>query len=295
MTEDRVDCIDQAFIHSLLCEQAPQWSSLPIQRLSSAGTDNAIFRLGADYVLRIPKRPAAAPLLAKELDWLPHLQDLPLRVPMIRFRGHARIGSGCDFAILDWLEGETATLENVVDPQSAAHDLARFLRSLRAKETAGAPASGDLNHRRGVPLAELSEVTLRAIAAVADEVDARRALDLWQRACATGGNRTATWLHGDLKADNLIARGGALCGVIDWGLAAVGDPAADDAAAWSWVHPAARPAFRIALAVDDDEWLRAKGWAVYGAVIALSHYRGGKNEPLCRQSRQTLSRLGLLL
>ena len=51
---------------------------------------------------------------------------------------------------------------------------------------------------------------------------------------------------------------------------------------------------KIHLGLDDGDWLRAKGCALYGAVIALSYYRGGKNEALCHQSRLTLSRLGLL-
>ena len=86
-----------------------------------------------------------------------------------------------------------------------------------------------------------------------------------------------------------------MSGVIDWGLSAVGDPAADYATAWFWIDPSARAAFRDHLDLDDSDWLRAKGWALYGAVIALSYYRGGRNESLCQQSRLTLSRLGLLL
>ena len=93
----------------------------------------------------------------------------------------------------------------------------------------------------------------------------------------------------------MIARGGALHGVIDWGLSAVGDPAADYAAAWSWLDPSARETFRECLSLSDQDWLCAKGWALYGAVIALSYYRRRNNEALCRQSRQTLWRLGLLL
>lgn len=82
--------------------------------------------------------------------------------------------------------------------------------------------------------------------------------------------------------------------MIDWGLSAVGDPAVDYAAAWTWVAPAARTAFRDRLELEDRTWERASGWALYCAVIALSFYRGGRNEALCRQSRLTLSRLDLL-
>ncbi len=286
---------DAAFIRRVLRYQAPHWADLPLQRIASSGTDNAIYRLGDRLSLRIPRRPSAVPLLAKELDWLPQLAGLPLEVPTLRFRGRADLGIAFDFGILDWIDGQVATPQHIADSQSAALSLADFLAALRRKETTGAPRAGAANSRRGVALAALATATLPAIDMLADEIDSVRAQNLWHRACAAPFRDAPVWLHGDLKADNLIARNGALCGVIDWGLSAVGDPAADYAAAWSWVDPSARAAFRDRLGLDDDDWLRAQGWALYGAVIALSYYRGGRNEALCGQSRLTLSRLGLLL
>jgi len=286
---------DAAFIHRLLRDQAPHWADLPLHRIASTGTDNAIYRLGDRLSLRIPRRPSAVPLLAKELDWLPHLAGLPLEVPTLRFRGRADLGIAVDFGVFDWMEGQTATPQHIADGQSAALALADFLTALQRKETTGAPRAGAANSRRGVALDALAAATLPAIDMLADEIDTLHARSLWHRACAAPFRDAAVWLHGDLKADNLIARGGLLCGVIDWGLSAVGDPAADYAAAWSWVDPPARAAFRDRLGLDEGDWLRAQGWALYGAVIALSYYRGGRNEALCGQSRLTLSRLGLLL
>jgi aminoglycoside phosphotransferase (APT) family kinase protein len=46
-------------------------------------------------------------------------------------------------------------------------------------------------------------------------MDARAARALWEAACTAPGPAAQVWLHGDLKADNLIARDGALRGVID--------------------------------------------------------------------------------
>jgi len=286
--------IDAAVVHRLLVERAPNWADLPVRRVTSSGTDNAIFRLGQRHALRLPKRPSARVLLGKELDWLPHFQGLSLEVPVLRFRGGADTGLDCEFGILDWIEGCIASPKNIGEPEVAARDLARFLKSLHGKDSAGAPLAGDANARRGVPLDELSASTLDAIEALGDEIDAKRARTIWQRAASARGPRALAWLHGDLKADNLVARNGALCGVIDWGLAAIGDPAADYAAAWSWVDPSARGVFRDMLGLDSEDWLRARGWALYGAVIALSYYRGGRNPSLCHQARLTLSRLGVL-
>jgi aminoglycoside phosphotransferase (APT) family kinase protein len=196
---------------------------------------------------------------------------------------------------LDWLAGDIAKPSNLADPTAAALSLADFLRARQEKPTAGAPSSGSLNSRRGVPLVELSDTVADAVELVADEIDASAALDVWEAALCARPAGAAVWLHGDLKADNLIARDGELAGVIDWGLASVGDPSADYATAFSWVSPVAKNGFGDALELKDDDWLRAKGWAFYGAVVALSYYRGGRNEPLCRQSRLTLSRLNLML
>ncbi len=286
---------DDTFVARLVKAQTPQWADLPLRGIATSGTDNAIFRLGDRLAVRVPRRPSAVALLSKELDWLPRLQGLPLEVPVLRFRGRAQLDLAFDFGVFDWMEGQTAIPERVADWQSAAHALADFLKELHRKNANGAPAAGESNSRRGIALNALTEVTLPAIEIVADEIDAQSARGLWEKACAAEFSRPPVWLHGDLKADNLIVRDGILSGVIDWGLSAVGDPAADYATAWFWIDPSVRAAFRGHLDLDDDDWLRAKGWALYGAVIALSYYRGGRNESLCQQSRLTLSRLGLLL
>lgn len=288
-------CVDEAFVARLLRAQTPLWADLPLHRIASSGTDNAIFRLGDRLSVRIPRRPSAVALLSKELDWLPHLQGLPLEVPVLRFRGHAELGSAFEFGVFDWMEGQIAKPEHLADWQDSARALADFLKSLHLKDTTGAPPAGASNSRRGVVLRDMTEVALPSIEIVADEINMHRARDLWAKACAEEFSRQPVWLHGDLKADNLIVRDGILRGVIDWGLAAVGDPAADYATAWFWIDPSARLAFRNHLDLDDSDWHRAMGWALYGAVIALSYYRGGRNEALCQQSRMTLSRLGLLL
>ncbi|MGE7368173.1 phosphotransferase [Neorhizobium sp. NPDC001467] len=287
--------LPESRVRQLIADQTPQWADLPFRRLASSGTDNALYRIGDDLLLRLPRRRESVAVTAKELDWLPHMQGLPLAVPNLRYRGTANVGQSVDFGIFDWLEGDLATPDMISDPFQAAEYLAAFLHALHQKDTTGAPRSGPANHRRGVALDDLSPVTLPAIDSLADEIDIKTAHELWKRACALSLPQKSVWLHGDLKADNLLARHGRLHAVLDWGLAAVGDPAADYAAAWVFIDPTAREHFRNALGLKDEDWLRAEGWALYGAVIALSYYRGGRNEVLCRQCRLTLDRLGLLL
>lgn len=285
---------DEATAQRLIELQIPELIGRTVRRLPSSGTDNALYRIGDHHVMRLPRRPEAVPLLEKEMKWLPKLAGLPLEIPELFSKGRPSDAFEHPFAVFQWLSGDEAIPAVLENPETAARELAGFLKSLRTIDTTGAPSAGDCNHQRGVALKRLDAAVCRSIGILADEIDASAALSMWQEACSVAFDGSGTWLHGDLKADNLLVRNGRLCAAIDWGLCAVGDPCADFAAAWSWVVPEARSVFREAAEITDAQWLRAKGWALHGAVIALSYYRGGKNEPLCRQSRQTLSRLGLM-
>jgi aminoglycoside phosphotransferase (APT) family kinase protein len=46
---------DVSLVGRLLVAQFPQWADLPIKPVESAGTDNAIYRLGEDMALRLPR------------------------------------------------------------------------------------------------------------------------------------------------------------------------------------------------------------------------------------------------
>jgi len=279
-------------LRAMLRAHAPAWAEAALHPLEGGGTDNALFRLGPAHLLRLPRRAEAAPLLTKELDWLPRLAPLPLAVPAPLARGPSALPAGGEFGIFAWIAGEAAAPSRLDDPHAAARALRKFLTALRARPVAGAPRAGAANHRRGVALPALDAAVRPAIATLADEVDALRALALWEAALAARPCAAPAWLHGDLKDDNLLARDGRLVAVLDWGLAAVGDPSADDAAAWGWVDPGARNAFLDGLGADAVR--RAAGWALYGAVIALSWYRHRGNPALCAWCRRTLGRLGLL-
>src|SRR3954454_17676718 len=88
---------------------------------------------------------------------------------------------------------------------------------------------------------------------------------------------------------NVIYRLGT--GVLDWGGAGVGDPALDMMAAWKLVASEERERFRALLDVDDATWLRAKGWAVSQALIALGYYTLENYPPLVHEARSWLAEL----
>ena len=66
----------------MLASQFPQWANLPIQPVQSAGTVNALYRLGNDLVVRLPRTEWAAEDLERELQLLPRLASLlPVAIP----------------------------------------------------------------------------------------------------------------------------------------------------------------------------------------------------------------------
>ena len=62
---------------------------------------------------------------------------------------------------------------------------------------------------------------------------------------------------------------GRLHAVIDFGCCAVGDPACDLIAAWTTFDAASCEIFRKGLQLDGATWQRARGWALWKALITL--------------------------
>ena len=62
--------VSPPMVGTLIAEQFPQWTDLPIQSVSGAGTVNAIFRVGEHVVARFPLEPSddAARRLISSLD-----------------------------------------------------------------------------------------------------------------------------------------------------------------------------------------------------------------------------------
>jgi aminoglycoside phosphotransferase (APT) family kinase protein len=271
---DAIAGLDVAVVRALICSQFPQWSELPIKPVASEGTDNAMFRLGESLVVRLARRTGAVEPLAKEISVLPCLQGLPLATPSIQGIGQATDSYPFPWLVLKWIDGAEAHAEAIADWNLAASDLARFLVSLRALPTNGGPQSGAQNHFRGVPLSVRDRLTRRSIAQIGDLLDAQALLAVWEQSLAAPAwEGPPAWLHGDVHGGNLLACGGRLSAVIDFGLAAIGDPACDAMAAWTFLPASARDRFRAELGLNKADWVRGCGWALSTAVIALAYYR----------------------
>jgi aminoglycoside phosphotransferase (APT) family kinase protein len=88
MDADEVE-IDEALVRLLLGNQFPDWAYRPLRRVEPEGTDNAIFRLGEDLSVRLPRRRGPTQPGGKLFDWLPTLAPLlPLAIPVPVAQGH---------------------------------------------------------------------------------------------------------------------------------------------------------------------------------------------------------------
>jgi aminoglycoside phosphotransferase (APT) family kinase protein len=272
MHADEVDT-DASLVGRLLAAQFPQWAGLPIAPVSSAGTDNAIYRLGDDMAVRLPRIHWAVGQVDKEHEWLPRLGPfLPLAISVPLAKGQPGEGYPWHWSVYQWLKGENATIDLIADPRQAAIDLAQFITALQRIDTTGGPRAVDHN-LRGVPLADRDARTREAIAALHGMIDADAATTVWEAALqAPEWNRAPVWFHGDLLPGNLLFEQGRLSAVIDFGGLGVGDPACDLMIAWGLFSGESRDVFRAALAVDDATWARGRGHALSQAVIFIPYY-----------------------
>jgi aminoglycoside phosphotransferase (APT) family kinase protein len=271
--------LDEPLVRRLLDEQFPEWAELPLRRIEPSGTVNAIFRLGDELSVRLPRHQGPTKPGSDELDWLPTLAPLlPMDIPVPVAQGRPTSDYPWFWEIHTWVEGDTVPIEDI-DAIQAARDLAALVGSLQKVDPTGAPRG------RGIPLAERDkEIRLRLARFDDPEVDAE-----WERALAAPPwDGPPVWHHGDLDARNWLVRDGRIRGVIDWGTMGVGDPACDVMVAWKLHSAAARDAVREALPTDDATWERARGWALSQAVAALTYYTPENNPTLYREAESWL-------
>ena len=139
--------VDETVVRRLLAEQFPEWADLPLEPVEPRGTDNWLFRLGAELVVRLPCRERTVATLVRERTWLPRLTGrLPLEIPLPVAAAKPGAGYPWTWSVYRWLEGENAIDAPVADLARAAVDLAGFARGAatgRPKRWPG-PRRGEL-------------------------------------------------------------------------------------------------------------------------------------------------------
>ncbi|HEX2133898.1 MAG TPA: aminoglycoside phosphotransferase family protein [Actinophytocola sp.] len=263
--------IDAELVRRLVATQFPRWADLPVTPVEVDGWDNRTYRLGDDKTVRLPTAEGYVPAVDKEHRWLPVLApSLPVPIPVPLAMGEPGEGYPFHWSVRRWLDGRTASPDNIADLPAFAVSVAEFILALRRIDPTGGPAAGAHSFYRGTSPAHYDEATRRALDALTGRVDTERCAAVWEAALAATWDGPPVWFHADIASGNLLVRDGRLAAVIDFGTSGVGDPACDLVIAYTMFTGESRAAFRDAVGHDEGEWARARGWALWKALIVLA-------------------------
>lgn len=257
---------------NLIAEQFPEFSDLPITDVEKQGHDNRTYRLGRHMLIRMPTAADYALKVPKEQELLPQLaKRLSISIPAPIEMGKPSAYYPYPFSIYKWLSGKSINLLTLIDQEKEqlSFDLTKFLKELQAIMDVEGPEPGQHNWWRGDHVSVYDKGAREQIAELAEIMDASKALALWDKASATKWDKQPVWIHGDFAIGNILIDSGKLSAVIDFGGAAVGDPACDLVIAWTYLSGKARETFISKMDMDSDTWLRARAWALWKATFEL--------------------------
>lgn len=216
--------------------------------------------------VRLPSGEEYVPQVEKEMKWLPVLAgrlSLPISCPVAQ--GKADGLYPFPWSVNKYIPGETLHKNNILNSNQFAAALADFLKELQSIDTKGAPPAGEHNFFRGAHLSVYNEQVMTALQKLSDILPTYKIRKIWENAVLTKWEKPPVWLHGDIAPGNLLVEDGRLCGIIDFGIMGIGDPACDYAMAWTFFDSQSRKYFLQGL--DAGTVDRARGWALWKALI----------------------------
>jgi aminoglycoside phosphotransferase (APT) family kinase protein len=220
--------ISRELVRALLAEQYPGLADREIAD-PFEGFDMAVFRLGDDLAVRLPRHSGSVRSLESEIRWI-GLLGARWTFPTQRIVHVGRPGAGYPWcwAVTSWLNGDLAA-DRPLDA-AAAPALGRALAEIHRP----APADAPVNSEQSIPLAArepvLREVLPRLAPVGASRglvVDRDAAEALWRQGIAVPDDAPPVWIHADLHPFNVISVHGRFGGIIDWSDISGGDPAVD--------------------------------------------------------------------
>ena len=178
--------VDERLVRELLHSQMPDLAHLPLEIVEPWGTDNAVWRLGTELVVRLPRIHWASGQAEFEAQWLPRLAPyLPVEIPEPIAIGESTIDYPYRWAVHRWISGQGAAPDRINDPVAFALALAEVVRTLQAVSTTDAPPATN----RARPLAEFDEATRWCIERASHLIDAAAAIEVWEEALAAPPHR----------------------------------------------------------------------------------------------------------
>ncbi|MDN5248464.1 MAG: aminoglycoside phosphotransferase family protein [Wolbachia endosymbiont of Tyrophagus putrescentiae] len=272
----------------LIEQQFPQWAELYIRPVEFSGIDNRTFHLGEEMLIRLPSSENYALQAPKEQKWLkvlaPHVS---LSIPEPVAMGQPSKHYPWNWSIYKWINGKSANMVSIneLDLQTIAFQLARFLNKLHKINAEGGPSAGLHNYWRGGHAAVYDKQTRSSIKKLKNIIDTKTAIAVWERAISSKWDRSPVWVHGDLASSNIIVKEGSLTGIIDFGCMGIGDPACDLVIAYTLLRNESRRIFKENLYLDTDTWARARGWALWKALITIVSLKDKSSKEAVEQQR----------
>lgn len=270
-TSDKFE-ITLPLVKELIAEQFPQWNNLSIKPIELSGWDNKTFRLGEEMSIRLPSAQRYVAQVQKEQKYLPILaSQLSISIPEPIAMGHPSKNYPCNWSIYKWIKGNSANVLSFDDLhlKLIAADLAQFLNELHEIDPTGGPVAGAHNYYRGGSLFVYDAETRSAIVQLKNFIDVDAVTSVWEKAISSKWMKNPVWVHGDLSAGNILVKDNRLVAVIDFGCVCIGDPACDLVIAWTFLTNESRKIFKSHLSLDSDTWARARGWALWKALITI--------------------------
>lgn len=291
MHEDQLE-VGESTVRRLVSEQFPRWKELAVREVLTAGTVNAIFRIGDHLAARFPLRAqdpghvrawlTAEAAAARELAGV---CTVPTPEPVAI--GEPGYGYPLPWSVQTWLPGDDATVQDPAGSTEFARDLAALIASLRAADTHGRRFKGE---GRGGHLPDHDEWLALCFDKSEDLLDVSRLRAMWAELRTLPRVDADVMSHGDLTPSNILVRDGRLVGVLDGGGFAAADPALDLVGAWHLLDGGQRKVLRQALGCSELQWRRGMAWA-FEQSMGLVWYYVESNPTMSRWGRRTLTRL----
>ncbi len=285
--------VSLATVRKLVGEQFPEWRNLPIRRIASQGTVNAIFRIGDRFTARFPLEPrdveSTRRWLESEAEAARELVGRS-RFPTPRPVAFGEPGAGypLPWSVQTWLPGVVATDEDPGESVAFAHDLAEFINDVRVIDARGRTFGGK---GRGGDLRSHDAWMETCFRRSEQLLDVPRLRQMW--AVMRSLPRSAAgdaMTHGDLIPGNVLVSNKRLAVILDVGGLGPADPALDLVGAWHLLEAGPRQVLRTDLGCDHLEWERGKAWALEQAMGAVWYYIES-NPAMSRMGQRTLKRI----
>jgi aminoglycoside phosphotransferase (APT) family kinase protein len=284
--------VELGTVSKLVDAQFVGWQGLPIRRVASTGTVNAIFRIGDEFAARFPLQPrdvedarrwlereaaAARELLGRTRFLTPE----PVGI------GEPGFGYPMPWSVQTWIPGIVATEQDPGRSVGFARDLAAFIDDVRAIDTGGRTFRG---RGRGGDLRAHDEWMETCFRHSEELLDVPRLRRLWAAMRDLPREAADVMTHGDLVPGNVLVANSRLAGVLDVGGFGPADPAVDLVGAWHLLEARPRRAFRQELGCGDLEWARGMAWAFEQAMGAVWYYQH-TNPAMSRMGQRTIARI----